>query len=60
MTENIQFDAWNHLKKKVHSDEQRSLHNFPKEQEVWMCMIGKNIGFEQNRTESEKAFPGQL
>lgn len=41
------FDAWNELKKKIDS-EQNEPGFFPKEGEVWMATVGKNIGFEQN------------
>lgn len=41
------FDLWNILKKKV--DGQVAIPNaFPKEGEVWIVYLGKNIGFEQN------------
>lgn len=41
------FDLWNILKKKVNG--QDTIPNaFPKEGEVWMVYLGKNIGFEQN------------
>ncbi|MFA6227271.1 MAG: type II toxin-antitoxin system PemK/MazF family toxin [Candidatus Paceibacterota bacterium] len=41
------FDKWNKLKKGIDAliiDPDR----FPKEGEVWMSAVGKNIGFEQN------------
>src|SRR3989339_328098 len=41
------FDKWNELKKKIDA-EIIKLNRFPKEGEVWMSAIGKNIGFEQN------------
>jgi mRNA-degrading endonuclease toxin of MazEF toxin-antitoxin module len=41
------FDKWNELKKKIDS-EIIEPNRFPKEGEVWMSAIGKNIGFEQN------------
>lgn len=41
------FDYWNELKKKIES-EQNDPNKFPKEGEVWMSNLGKNIGFEQN------------
>lgn len=41
------FDSWNILKKQI--DSETSPPNlFPKEGEVWMSYLGKNIGFEQN------------
>lgn len=43
------FDTWNNIKKEV---ENRVFPGddfpFPKKREVWMCVLGKNIGFEQN------------
>ena len=41
------FDRWNAHKQSIdaRSDEPP---RFPKEGSVWMCSIGKNIGFEQN------------
>ena len=41
------FDLWNNLKKKISGDVVKQV-NFPVSQEVWMCIMGKNIGFEQN------------
>lgn len=41
------FDEWNALKKKIEAEE-NDPHKFPKEGEVWMSNVGKNIGFEQN------------
>lgn len=41
------FDDWNELKKKIES-EKNDPDKFPKEGEVWMSNIGRNIGFEQN------------
>lgn len=41
------FDIWNKIKKKIDSEPFRN-RKFPKEGEVWMAAIGKNIGFEQN------------
>jgi len=42
-----QFDKWNELKKSI-EQEVDDPTKFPKEGEVWMCSLGKNIGFEQN------------
>lgn len=42
-----EFDAWNKLKKQL-SFENDTVTYFPKEGEVWMCSLGKNIGYEQN------------
>lgn len=41
------FDFWNELKKKIDAEESKP-DRFPKEGEVWMSSLGKNIGFEQN------------
>lgn len=41
------FDQWNELKKKIEV-EKNEPDKFPKEGEVWMSSLGKNIGFEQN------------
>jgi len=41
------FDSWNEIKKKI-DGEKNEPDRFPKEGEVWMSSIGKNIGFEQN------------
>lgn len=43
------FDIWNELKKKINADTKTiEPDRFPKEGEVWMSAVGKNIGFEQN------------
>ncbi|MEI8337614.1 MAG: type II toxin-antitoxin system PemK/MazF family toxin [bacterium] len=41
------FDIWNNLKKKIDS-ETNIAEKFPKEGEIWMTHLGKNIGYEQN------------
>ena len=41
------FDSWNKLKKKI-AIEDEIPDRFPKEGEVWMSSVGKNVGFEQN------------
>ena len=41
------FDQWNELKKKIEA-EKNEPDKFPKEGEVWMSSLGRNIGFEQN------------
>lgn len=41
------FDLWNELKKKIEAEENQP-DKFPKEGEVWMSSLGRNIGFEQN------------
>lgn len=42
------FDTWNVLKKRIEDNRTESGNVFPKEGEVWACMIGKNIGWEQD------------
>lgn len=46
--DNIEYDAWNELKKKIHQIDTKAPDYFPQEGEVWMSSLGKNIGFEQN------------
>lgn len=47
MLDNIpDYDLWNALKKSIQSKPDASL--FPKESEVWMVILGKNLGYEQN------------
>lgn len=41
------FDIWNELKKKIDGN-QNQPDRFPKEGEVWICSLGRNVGFEQN------------
>jgi len=41
------FDSWNELKKEI-DVEKNEPDRFPKEGEVWMSSLGKNIGYEQN------------
>jgi mRNA interferase MazF len=41
------FDEWNDIKKNVEKNSDQ-LNNFPKEGEVWVGLLGKNIGVEQN------------
>ena len=41
------FDKWNEIKKKIDLA-QSIVDRFPKEGEVWMCAVGRNIGVEQN------------
>ena len=40
-----EFDKWNHVKKRLHSD---SVYRGFKEREIFYAHIGENIGFEQN------------
>ena len=41
------FDRWNEIKKVINI-ERRIFDPFPRLGEVWMSILGKNIGFEQN------------
>ncbi len=41
-----EFDIWNKVKKKIDTDS--VVKKYPKENEVWMVSLGKNIGLEQN------------
>jgi len=50
------FNSWNELKKKIESEEKDS-EKFPKEGEVWMSNIGRNIGFEQNGSGNDFSRP---
>lgn len=42
-----EFDTWNNLKQKINL-EKGLVKYFPKEAEIWISTLGKNIGFEQN------------
>ena len=42
-----EYNVWNELKKKIQSSADTP-DFFPREGEVWMSSLGKNIGFEQN------------
>jgi mRNA interferase MazF len=50
------FDSWNELKKKIDAEENIP-DRFPKEGEVWMSSLGKNIGYEQNGSGSNFSRP---
>jgi hypothetical protein len=41
------FDRWNEIKKTLDASDDKRMF-FPKTREVWMCSVGRNIGFEQN------------
>ena len=51
-----EFDIWNQLKKKIDSLD-FLCNRYPKEGEVWMISVGKNIGFEQNGSGSNFSRP---
>lgn len=42
-----EFDDWNRLKKNIDSSLKHK-NIFPKVGEVWVCILGKNLGSEQN------------
>jgi len=42
-----EFDRWNAIKKGIEAGGEKAVP-FPHEGEVWMCSIGRNIGYEQN------------
>jgi hypothetical protein len=42
------FDEWNKIKKSAHARTDIDSVFF-REQEIWWCMLGANIGFEQKR-----------
>jgi len=45
----MDFDSWNEVKKRISAEGMsRVTCAFPKKGEVWMCVLGKNIGFEQD------------
>ncbi len=43
----MDYDSWNEAKKKINGETVEP-DRFPKEGEIWICILGKNIGFEQN------------
>jgi mRNA interferase MazF len=50
------FDKWNELKKKIEFTKNEP-NRYPKKGEVWMCSLGKNIGYEQNGSEDNFSRP---
>ena len=56
MDQEILFDTWNNQKKILQAEIEMEI-SYPKEGEVWMCSIGKNIGFEQNGSGENYARP---
>ncbi len=51
-----EFDVWNKIKKNIDADNYTQT-NFPQSQEVWLCMLGKNVGSEQNGGRSNFSRP---
>lgn len=41
------FDAWNKRKKNIHESKK---HPFYHEREIWWCVLGTNVGVEQDGT----------
>lgn len=41
------FDKWNKIKKRLNANIDSS-NPFPKERWVWLCVVGVNVGFEQD------------
>ena len=50
------FDRWNTIKKRLAHDVPPP-HAFPKNGEVWMCTLGKNLGREQDGGHSDFSRP---
>lgn len=44
------FDLWNSQKKQIHALRDNKLYH---EREIWWCMLGANVGFEQNGSGEE-------
>lgn len=42
------FDTWNRIKKKINSKDGSNEKDRPAKGEVWLNILGKNIGYEQN------------
>ncbi len=49
------FDKWNTKKKEVHSKVETLVD--PREGEVWWCILGKNVGREQNGSAGDFSRP---
>ncbi len=52
-----EFDKWNEIKKNLETGLAAGPENFPKEREVWICILGKNIGKEQNGANEDFSRP---
>ncbi len=50
------FDTWNDVKKRLESSDTSEML-LPREREVWMCFLGKNLGFEQNGGQGDFSRP---
>lgn len=42
------FDTWNAIKKDISEESSVNRRNIPRREDVWVSILGKNIGFEQN------------
>jgi len=51
-----EFDSWNEIKKQIDKVDDKP-DRFPQEGEVWMSVLGRNIGFEQNGAGADFARP---
>ncbi|MES3031361.1 MAG: type II toxin-antitoxin system PemK/MazF family toxin [Patescibacteria group bacterium] len=49
-----EFDKWSQYKQSIHHGNSSP---FFKEREIWWCLLGKNIGFEQNGDDKEYKRP---
>ncbi len=50
------LDRWNTFKKSLERND-RKLLAYPKEGEVWVSIIGRNIGYEQNGSQKDFSRP---
>ncbi len=48
------FDSWNIQKKEVHSNGKNKLYH---SRDVWWCLLGTNVGFEQDGNGEERQRP---
>lgn len=48
------FDGWNETKKEIHKE---AVHKFYHPRDIWWCVLGHNVGFEQDGTGSWFARP---
>ncbi|HEY1041595.1 MAG TPA: type II toxin-antitoxin system PemK/MazF family toxin [Candidatus Paceibacterota bacterium] len=51
-----EYDLWNKVKKDLESVDQK-VERFPQEGEVWISILGKNIGFEQHGSREDFSRP---
>ena len=48
------FDKWNESKKQIHLEAENKLYH---KREIWWCMLGLNIGYEQDGTGDNESRP---